>query len=236
MADAADRESRGWVGWAQVGLLVVALAVGIYFARSPGVAPIGGDAIRSAEAPSVRVLRPDVGSHSLTVTLTGEVHARTPVALRPLASGRVVQVSPALRAGGTFKAGETLFVVDPEDTELRLERAQGMLAAARGRLRRHQGPRGSGRRTVSRPKPGRGGSAGGWSLGPDRTLRGPCAGGHCGRQAGRAAVVRNTFLAALRRHRDRRTGVGRRGRLTGNECRYGVPDRSPGDARAHSGG
>ncbi|MDE0039973.1 MAG: HlyD family efflux transporter periplasmic adaptor subunit [Gammaproteobacteria bacterium] len=86
----------------------------------------------------MRVLRPEVGSHSLTVTLTGEVHARTPVALRPLASGRVVQVSPALRAGGTFKAGETLFVVDPEDTELRLERAQGMLAAARGRLRRHQ--------------------------------------------------------------------------------------------------
>ena len=138
MADAAERDSRGWVGWAQVGLLVVVLAAGIYFARSPGVAPIGEDSIRSAEVPSVRVLRPEVGSHSLTVALTGEVHARTPVALRPLASGRVVEVSPALRAGGTFKAGETLFVVDPEDAQLRLERAQGMLAATRGRLRRHQ--------------------------------------------------------------------------------------------------
>lgn len=138
MADAAERESRRWVGWAQVALLVVVLAAGIYFARSPDVAPIGEDSIRSAEAPSVRVLRPEVGSHSLTVALTGEVHARTPVALRPLASGRVVQVSPALRAGGTFEAGETLFVVDPEDAELRLEKAQGMLAAARGRLRRHQ--------------------------------------------------------------------------------------------------
>ena len=138
MADAAERESRGWVGWAQVGLLVVALAAGIYFARSPAVAPIGEDSIRSAQAPSVRVLRPEVGSHSLTVALTGEVHARAPVALRPLAAGRVVQVSPALRAGGTFKAGETLLVVDSEDAELRLERAQGMLAAARGRLRRHK--------------------------------------------------------------------------------------------------
>lgn len=138
MADAADRESRGWVGWAQVGVLVIALAAGIYFARAPSVAPIGEDVIKSAEVPSVRVTRPEVGSHSLTVSLTGEVHARTPVALRPLASGRVVEVAPALRAGGTFKAGETLFVVDPEDTELRLERARGMLAAARGRLRRHQ--------------------------------------------------------------------------------------------------
>ena len=138
MADAAERESRGWVGWAQVGLLVIALAAGIYFARAPSVAPIGEDSIRSAEVPSVRVLRPEVGSHSLTVALTGEVHARTRVALRPLASGRVVEVSPALRAGGTFSAGETLLVVDPEDAELRLERAQAMLAAARGRLRRHK--------------------------------------------------------------------------------------------------
>ena len=138
MADAAERESRGWVGWAQVGLLVVALAAGIYFARAPGVAPIGEGSIKSAEVPSVRVLRPEVGSHSLTVALTGEVHARAPIALRPLASGRVVQVSPALRAGGTFGAGETLLVVDPEDAELRLERAQAMLAAAQGRLRRHK--------------------------------------------------------------------------------------------------
>ena len=86
----------------------------------------------------MRVLRPVLGAHSLTVTLTGEVHARAPVALRPLAAGRVVEVSPSLRAGGTFRAGETLLVVDPEDAELALERARGMLAAARGRLRRHR--------------------------------------------------------------------------------------------------
>ena len=138
MAEAARRETRGWVGWAQVGLLAIALAAGIHFARSPSVAPIGEESIRSAEAPSVRVLHPVVGSRSLTVALTGEVHARAPVALRPLAAGRVVQVSPALRAGGTFSAGETLLVVDPKDAELRLERARGMLAAARGRLRRHE--------------------------------------------------------------------------------------------------
>ena len=138
MADTAERKSRGWVGWAQVGLLAIALAAGIYFARAPSVTPIGEESIRSTESPSVRVLHPVAGSHSLTVALTGEVHARAPVALRPLASGRVVEVSPALRAGGTFSAGETLLVVDPEEAELRLERAQGMLDAARGRLRRHR--------------------------------------------------------------------------------------------------
>ena len=137
MADTAEGGSRGWVGWAQVGLLAIALAVGIYFARSPSVAPIGEESIRSTEAPSVRVLHPAVGSHSLTVALTGEVHARTPVALRPLAAGRVVEVSPALRAGGTFSAGETLLVVDPEHAQVKLERARAMLDAVRGRLRRH---------------------------------------------------------------------------------------------------
>ena len=138
MADTAEGGARGWVGWAQVGLLAIALAVGIYFARSPSVAPIGEESVRSTEAPSVRVLHPVVGSHSLTVALTGEVHARTPVALRPLAAGRVVEVSPALRAGGTFSAGETLLVVDPTHAEVRLERARAMLDAVRGRLRRHQ--------------------------------------------------------------------------------------------------
>lgn len=138
MSDTAERESRGWVGWAQVGLLVLAVAAGIYFARAPSVEPLGEAAIRNAEAPSVRVLRPVVGSHSLTVTLTGEVHARAPVALRPSAAGRVVEVSPALRAGGTFRAGETLLVVDPEDAEFRLDRARGLLAAARGRLQRQK--------------------------------------------------------------------------------------------------
>ena len=138
MADSAVRESRGLAGWAQVGLLVVALAVGIYFARAPSVAPIGEDSIRSGEVPSVRVFLPEVGSHSLTVALTGEVHARAPVALHSQAAGRVIEVSPKLRAGGTFSAGETLLVVDPKDTELRLERARGMLDAARGRLRRHK--------------------------------------------------------------------------------------------------
>ena len=178
MSDTADRESRGWVGWAQVGLLVVVLVVGIYFARSPSVAPMSEDLIRSAELPSVRVLSPAVGSHSLTVALTGEVHARAPVTLRPLAAGRVVEVSPALRAGGTFSAGDTLLVVDPEDAELRLERAQAMLAAARGKTAPPPGPGRAGRCGISPTEPRCGGPRGRCALGPDRAFRGPCAGRH----------------------------------------------------------
>lgn len=129
--------SRGWIGWAQIGLLVFMVAVGIYFARAPSVAALDGEAISNASPPSVRVHRPMAGSHSLTIQLTGEVSARETVSLRPLASGRVTEVSPSLRAGETFRAGETLFVIDAERTELRLEKARGALDAARGRLRHH---------------------------------------------------------------------------------------------------
>lgn len=131
-------KSRGWVGWAQVGLLALLIAAGIYFARAPSVPPLDEGPIRSAEAPTVRVLQPVIGSHALTVTLTGEVAAQETVALQPLAAGRVIEVSPSLRPGRTFRAGETLLVIDPTKAELALERARGRLDEVRGRLRHFQ--------------------------------------------------------------------------------------------------
>lgn len=138
MAESGGQQGRGWVGWVQVGVIVLVVGVGIYFARAPLVPELDDAAARGAEAPTVRVLRPVASSHALTLALTGEVQPRNSVKLEPLASGRVEEVSPALRSGGTFKAGETLLVVDPEDARLALEQAQGALDSARGRLRRHQ--------------------------------------------------------------------------------------------------
>lgn len=135
---AADREGRGWIGWAQVGLIVVLALIGIYFAQAPQVPTLDAAATRSAEAPRVGVLRPVPSAHALTVALTGEVGARKRVRLRSSVAGRVVAVSPSLRAGGTFSAGETLLTLDSEDSEYRLQRARGLLDAARGRLRKQR--------------------------------------------------------------------------------------------------
>ena len=138
MAESSEGQARGWVGWVQVGVIVLVVAVGIYFARAPAVPELDETTARSAGAQPVRVLRPEPSSHALTLALTGEVQVRNPRALTPLAAGRVIEVSPALRVGGTFKAGETLLVIDPVDAQLALEAAQGLLDSARGRLRRHQ--------------------------------------------------------------------------------------------------
>ncbi len=60
----------------------------------------------------------------------GEVVARVAVEVVPQVSGRVVEVSPAMVAGGFFKAGDALFVIDPRDYELGVERARAAVARA----------------------------------------------------------------------------------------------------------
>lgn len=135
MAESTEHTSRGWAGWAQIGVLAAAVILGVYFARAPSLPPLDEETLRSDAAPAVRVSMPSPGTHSLTVSLTGEVNARNPVALVPRAAGEVVAVSPSLRPGGTFSAGETLVAVDAEEAEIWLERTQAMLAAERGQLR-----------------------------------------------------------------------------------------------------
>jgi len=60
----------------------------------------------------------------------GEVVAKVAVEVVSQVSGRVVEVSRSMVAGGFFKAGETLFVIDPRDYELGVERARAAVARA----------------------------------------------------------------------------------------------------------
>ena len=131
-------ETRSWLGWLQVGVVVLVVLVGIYFARAPQVPEYDDTPVRGAEAPTVTVMQPTAGSQSLTVSLTGGVDARTKVRVQPGSSGQVVEVSPSLRSGGTFRAGETLLRIDPSDYQTRLDRARANVDAAQGRLRKQR--------------------------------------------------------------------------------------------------
>ncbi len=131
-------EARSWLGWLQVGVVVLVVLVGIYFARAPQVPEYDDTPVRGAEAPTVTVMQPTAGSQSLTVSLTGGVDAGERVRVQPGSSGQVVEVSPSLRSGGTFRAGETLLRIDPTDFEIRLDRARANLSAAQGRLRKQR--------------------------------------------------------------------------------------------------
>jgi len=68
----------------------------------------------------------------------GEVVAKVAVEIVPQVAGRVVEVSPSMVAGGFFKVGEPLFVIDPRDYELGVERAQAVVARAEVKLEQEE--------------------------------------------------------------------------------------------------
>ena len=89
-------------------------------------------------APLVTVVRPQLGTHNVSVAGNGSVAIRAYVDLAPQVSGVIASISPALRAGGTFKADEVLVSIDAKDFELRLKQALAEVASARSNLQLQQ--------------------------------------------------------------------------------------------------
>lgn len=88
--------------------------------------------------PMVEVMPARITNVPVVVTGHGEVVPRVSVDVVPQVAGRVVKVHPSLVAGGFFRAGETLVVIDPRDYELVVERAQAAVARAQVSLQREQ--------------------------------------------------------------------------------------------------
>ena len=132
-----SRRARGRLaGIAQIGLVVAVFLVAVYFARAPEMGGPQTSVVRAQEQdPEVVVTQPVRGQHSLAVALTGEVRAQGKVGLRSQVAGRVLSVSPALRGGGTFRAGQTLLTIDPADFELDLKARKAFLQQQEARLR-----------------------------------------------------------------------------------------------------
>ena len=141
MADSGDARTgnRRWVGLAQMGAVVVIVLVALYFMRAPQVAEFDDVVAESADAaPRVNVVLPSAGRQERTVELTGTVRLRGSVQLRSQVHGRVVRVSPKLRSGAMFKAGDVLLKVDPEDHEIEVRAAEAWVEAQRARMRKHE--------------------------------------------------------------------------------------------------
>ena len=91
---------------------------------------------RAAPGPLVEVLAAGVTNVPIVVEGHGEVVAKVAVEVVPQVAGRVVEVSPSMVAGGFFKANETLFVIEPRDYELGVDRSQAAVARAEVQLER----------------------------------------------------------------------------------------------------
>ena len=129
------------LGWVQIAIVAALVLLAVIYARSPGEATAGAPfAAGRAETPPplVRVVRPKPAATVLRVRATGSVAVRNYVSLTPQVGGRVVSLAPGLRAGGAFRAGEELLVIDRRDFQLAYEQAQAEVATAAADLQLRQ--------------------------------------------------------------------------------------------------
>lgn len=82
------------------------------------------------EVPLVETMTAEYSSVTLTVSAEGTVAPRTETQLVPEVSGRVVEISDSMVAGGFFDEGEVLFRLDPREYELAVVRSRAAIAQA----------------------------------------------------------------------------------------------------------
>lgn len=85
---------------------------------------------------AVSVIRPAPEAYAPSVALNGVVEARTLTSIIPQVSGKVVSVSDDFRPGASVREGQTLFVIDPSDYRLAVERTLAEIEVARSDLLR----------------------------------------------------------------------------------------------------
>ena len=145
--DVALLPDRGWrstggrlVGTLQIVGVLAATALAVYLSREPAVpiAPSGMTAGAAPIVPKVSVITPRAGTQKILVAGNGSVGVTAYVDLVPQISGRIEALSPAMRVGGAFRAGETLVAIEPDDFLLQAKQAQADVAVQRANLRLQQ--------------------------------------------------------------------------------------------------
>jgi RND family efflux transporter MFP subunit len=133
LTDSTAREpSRRWT-WRLAVVLILAFGIGGFaalqvFKPRPAVrAPV-------RQLPLVRAAPVEIREGDLTVTGHGLVRPQIEVVLAPEVAGKVDFVSPKLRAGGAFRAGELLVRLDAEPFRAALAQARAERASAQASL------------------------------------------------------------------------------------------------------
>jgi RND family efflux transporter MFP subunit len=124
----------------KIGLPLLILAVGILAARVLiATRPDPKKEVRENPGALVETVTVTRGERQVLVQGTGTVQSRQQVEIIPQVSGRVVEISPSLVAGGFFRQGELMFRVEAADYNLAIDRARAALARAEFDLETAQG-------------------------------------------------------------------------------------------------
>lgn len=136
-ADTGGARSK-LIGLMQIGGIVLVIALAVMVSRAPST-PTADTApftrpVAATGPTQVRVIQPSAMPFQISIAANGSISVRNYVNLSSQVSGRVERISPALKAGGEFSAGETLLVLDQQDFQLRLAQAQADVASAESNL------------------------------------------------------------------------------------------------------
>jgi RND family efflux transporter MFP subunit len=118
--------------WVLQPLLVIAVLM-LGFWGAMGLSSAREEPARQEQesyAPLVRVVPVSPGTLAVVVSGNGSLQARTRIDLIPQVGGKVVELHPALRAGGRFAAGEVLARIERIDFELGLAQAGAEVSSA----------------------------------------------------------------------------------------------------------
>ena len=134
MNPASPSEKPRWLGYVQLALIVIAIAVALYFAQAPNRVERGPVSGAVQAMPVVSVVKPAATEHVIKVNLTGSVRAERRAKVRSEVVGRVVWVSPDFTEGGTIPANEPFLKIDRREFELEVEAANMAVSEAEAKV------------------------------------------------------------------------------------------------------
>ena len=126
--ETASKRSR-IVGTLQILLVLLLMAVAVYYSRAPS-APTsvqgmaGMAAADVTPAPNVTTITPLAGTHRVIVAGNGAVGVSSNVDLVTQVSGRIARMAPAMAVGGAFAAGAVLVELEQEEFLLQLRQSR----------------------------------------------------------------------------------------------------------------
>ena len=141
------------IGLLQLVGVIVFVGLAVAYSRAPDESTENSNDAQtnsvSSSRPLVSVTKPKLATHRVTVSGNGSVGIRAYVDLAPQVSGVIESISPALRAGGTFKANEVLVSIDNRDFNLKLKQAVAEVSSARSNLQLQQAKSNSAKRNYA---------------------------------------------------------------------------------------
>ena len=130
---------RRWLGYAQTGLIILAIAVALFLARAPERMEFGPAVASGDAAPTVQVVVPTPAVYAHRLDLTGTVTLNRKATVLSEVVGRVIWVAPSFINGGNVLADEVFARIDPREFEIEVNSAEMAVAKARARLQLAQG-------------------------------------------------------------------------------------------------